>query len=44
VFRSGTGKLIRNAIQEQQLEQVVVASCSPRMHEKTFSKAPKPAD
>lgn len=32
-------ELIRNAIQEQQLEQVVVASCSPRMHEKTFRKA-----
>jgi heterodisulfide reductase subunit A len=32
-------ELIRNAIQEQQLEQVVVASCSPRMHESTFRKA-----
>jgi len=32
-------ELIRNAIQEQNLEQVVVASCSPRMHEKTFRKA-----
>lgn len=32
-------ELIRNAIQEQQLEQIVVASCSPRMHEKTFRKA-----
>lgn len=32
-------ELIRNAIQEQKLEQVVVASCSPRMHEKTFRKA-----
>lgn len=32
-------ELIRNAIQEQQLEQVVVASCSPRMHENTFRKA-----
>lgn len=30
---------IRKAIQEQQLEQVVVASCSPRMHEGTFRKA-----
>jgi heterodisulfide reductase subunit A-like polyferredoxin len=32
-------ELIRNAIKEQQLEQVVIASCSPRMHEKTFRKA-----
>lgn len=32
-------ELIRNAIQEHDLEQVVVASCSPRMHEKTFRKA-----
>jgi len=32
-------ELIRNAIKEQHLEQVVVASCSPRMHEKTFRKA-----
>ena len=32
-------ELIRNAIQEQQLEQVVIASCSPRMHENTFRKA-----
>lgn len=32
-------ELIRNAIQEHQLEQVVVASCSPRMHEKTFRNA-----
>ncbi len=30
---------IRNAIKEQGLEQVVVASCSPRMHEKTFRRA-----
>lgn len=30
---------IRKAIQEHQLEQVVVASCSPRMHEGTFRKA-----
>lgn len=30
---------IRKAIQEQNLEQVVVASCSPRMHEGTFRKA-----
>jgi heterodisulfide reductase subunit A len=32
-------ELIRNAIKEHQLEQVVVASCSPRMLEKTFRKA-----
>jgi len=32
-------ELIRNSIKEQELEQVVVASCSPRMHEKTFRKA-----
>jgi len=32
-------ELIRTAIQEHKLEQVVVASCSPRMHEKTFRKA-----
>lgn len=32
-------ELIRNAIKEHQLEQVVVASCSPRMHENTFRKA-----
>jgi heterodisulfide reductase subunit A-like polyferredoxin len=32
-------ELVRNAIQEQGLEQVVIASCSPRMHEKTFRKA-----
>ena len=31
--------LIKNAIQEHGLQQVVVASCSPRMHEKTFRKA-----
>ena len=31
--------LIRKAIEEQKLEQVVVASCSPRMHEHTFRKA-----
>ena len=30
---------IRNAIKEHHLEQVVVASCSPRMHEKTFRGA-----
>lgn len=32
-------ELIRTAIKEQNLEQVVVASCSPRMHEKTFRRA-----
>jgi heterodisulfide reductase subunit A-like polyferredoxin len=32
-------EMIRNAVQEQQLQQVVVASCSPRMHEKTFRRA-----
>jgi heterodisulfide reductase subunit A-like polyferredoxin len=32
-------ELIRNAISEHQLEQIVVASCSPRMHENTFRKA-----
>lgn len=32
-------ELIRKSIEEQNLAQVVVASCSPRMHEKTFRKA-----
>ena len=32
-------ELIRTAIQEEKLEQIVVASCSPRMHEGTFRKA-----
>ena len=32
-------EMIRNAVKEQQLEQVVVASCSPRMHENTFRRA-----
>jgi heterodisulfide reductase subunit A-like polyferredoxin len=32
-------ELIRNAIKEHNLEQVVIASCSPRMHENTFRKA-----
>lgn len=32
-------EMIKNAVVEQDLEQVVVASCSPRMHEKTFRKA-----
>ena len=31
--------LIKNAVEEHGLEQVVVASCSPRMHENTFRKA-----
>ena len=31
--------LIKKAIQEQRLSHVVVAACSPRMHEKTFRKA-----
>lgn len=31
--------LIKKSIAEHKLEQVVVASCSPRMHEKTFRKA-----
>ena len=31
--------LIKNAIKEQKLDRVVVASCSPRMHEATFRKA-----
>ena len=31
--------LIKNAIQEHGLQQVVVASCSPRMHENTFRRA-----
>jgi heterodisulfide reductase subunit A2 len=32
-------ELIRQDIQEQKLERVVVASCSPRMHETTFQNA-----
>jgi heterodisulfide reductase subunit A len=32
-------ELIRKSIEEHKLTQVVVASCSPRMHEKTFRKA-----
>ena len=32
-------EMIRNAIKEHELEQVVVASCSPRMHENTFRRA-----
>lgn len=31
--------LIKNAIKEHKLEAVVVGSCSPHMHEKTFRKA-----
>ncbi|MCJ7688653.1 MAG: CoB--CoM heterodisulfide reductase iron-sulfur subunit A family protein, partial [Clostridiaceae bacterium] len=31
--------LIKDAIKEQKLDRVVVASCSPRMHEATFRKA-----
>ncbi len=31
--------LLKNAIKEQKLTHVVVAACSPRMHEKTFRKA-----
>src|SRR3989304_4014826 len=32
-------ELIRNDIAEQRLNRVVVAACSPRMHEGTFRKA-----
>jgi len=32
-------ELIKKAIREKNLTNVVVASCSPRMHEKTFRKA-----
>ncbi len=31
--------LIKKSIKEHRLQQVVVASCSPRMHENTFRKA-----
>lgn len=31
-------EVIRRAIEEHQLDRVVVASCSPRMHEPTFRK------
>ncbi|HIJ95603.1 MAG TPA: CoB--CoM heterodisulfide reductase iron-sulfur subunit A family protein [Desulfuromonadales bacterium] len=31
--------LLKKTIQEQKLSHVVVAACSPRMHEKTFRKA-----
>lgn len=32
-------ELVRTSIAEHDLEQVVVASCSPRMHENTFRRA-----
>ena len=32
-------QMIREAIVNQRLTSVVVAACSPRMHEKTFRKA-----
>jgi len=32
--------LIKNAIRENRLDAVVVGSCSPHMHEKTFSEVP----
>ncbi len=35
--------LVKNAIKEQNLDRVVIASCSPRMHEATFRKAAKAA-
>ncbi|MCK5849237.1 MAG: CoB--CoM heterodisulfide reductase iron-sulfur subunit A family protein [Caldisericia bacterium] len=35
--------LLKNAIKEHNLTGAVVASCSPRMHEKTFRKAAKDA-
>lgn len=35
--------LVKNAIREQNLDRVVIASCSPRMHEATFRKAAKAA-
>ncbi len=35
--------LVKNAIKEQSLDRVVIASCSPRMHETTFRKAAKSA-
>jgi heterodisulfide reductase subunit A len=31
--------LLKKAIQDQKLSHIVVAACSPRMHEKTFRKA-----
>ena len=35
--------LLRDTIQEQKLDGVVIASCSPRMHENTFRKAAEKA-
>jgi len=35
--------MVKNAIKEHKLTGVVVASCSPRMHEKTFRKAAQEA-
>jgi len=35
--------LLKKAIQEQKLSHIVVAACSPRMHEKTFRKAAESA-
>jgi heterodisulfide reductase subunit A len=35
--------LLKKAIAEQQLDALVVAACSPRMHEKTFRNAAKSA-
>ncbi len=35
--------LVKTAIKEWQLERVIIASCSPRMHENTFRKAAKAA-
>lgn len=37
-------KLIEEKIQEENLDRVVVAACSPRMHEKTFRRVLKRAD
>lgn len=36
-------ELLKKAIKEQRLSHVVVAACSPRMHEKTFRKAAEAA-
>jgi heterodisulfide reductase subunit A len=35
--------LLKNAVVEQKLDGIVVAACSPRMHEKTFRKAAQTA-
>src|SRR3989339_698184 len=32
-------RIIKEAIKQHKLTQVVIGSCSPRMHEKTFQKA-----